>query len=316
MKTAVLLIHGFLTGPDDWDLFVPALKERYDEVAVFCQPGHTGVHGKPRYKDFTAARVFESLDEAVQALASYDALDVVGHSMGGGMALVAAAQAANIRRAVLLAPAFRYPHLGSIARKNASVRRLRRLAKDCADPVLSEALTEAAKRVSKTFRQGTKAFRTRLFPHWSPHNLLTFSRIMKRCERAVPNVRCPIAVLWGVLDEFVPAKAADVVLDGVESEDVQTVVYADMGHGLLYEGNVPAVLRDVLAVLDGEDVCDVTPAPAEFRTATHTVDGMRTVARHWVSKDSDGVCERTSRKTEQRRKNKSGKRKADRSKYE
>lgn len=294
MSTALLFIHGFLTGTDDWDYVLPALEKDYDEVVLFCHPGHVRAGEKPNYKEFTLKRTYAEMDKTLEALSVYDEVDIVGHSMGGGMAMYAAAKLPNVRRAVAVSPALKYPHLGFVTRKNAVIKKLRILAEN-SEGELKEALTKSSDRVAAVYKEGTSAFKNRLFPHWSPHNLLTFARIMKRARKYVKNVTCPLTVIWGELDEFVPRSSPEMILRKASSLDKQFVVYGDMGHGMLYELNAPIISRDVKAALKGQALGELEIGKAELRTAYRiTADGTVTV-RHSVGVKDGKAQEITDR---------------------
>lgn len=281
MSAALLFIHGFLTGTDDWDYFLPVLEKEYDAVVLFGQPGHVRAGEKPDYKEFTVRKTYAEMDRTLEELKRYDAVDIVGHSMGGGMAMYAAARLGNVRRAVAISPALKYPNLGFVTRKNRVIKRLRKLA-SAADGELAEALNASADRVAAVYKEGTTAFRKRLFPHWSPHNLLTFARIMKRAKKCVKDVTCPLTVIWGELDEFVPRSSPEFILKNAQSRDKQFVVYEDMGHGMLYKLNALIIARDVKAALHGSDLADIGIGKAELRAVRRVTDGIAVTTRHTV----------------------------------
>ncbi len=297
MSTALLLIHGFLTGTDDWDWFLPTVGEGYDKVLLLRHPGHVRAGEKPRYKEFTLKRTYEEADAAIEELKSFDAVDIVGHSMGGGMTLYAAAHLPNARRVVAISPALKYPHFGFITKKNSVIKRLRKLAKK-ADGALAEALTESADRIAEVYKQGTSDFRKRLFPHWSPHNLVTFARIMKRAEKCLPAVTCPLTVIWGELDEFVPRSSPELIMKRAGSKDKQLVIYGDIGHGMLYEKNASRIVRDVLDALAGRDLSETETGKAELRTVRRVTERGVEITRHTVELIDGRAAERTYRTRE------------------
>lgn len=280
--TGLLLIHGFLTCTDDWDLFLPVLEPMYDKVVLFRQPGHARADEKPCYREFKCNTAFDSLEAAVRELErDCDVIDIAGHSMGGGMAIFAAAVSVKVRRAVLLAPALKYPRPGSFARHKSAVNRLRRLCEASKEQSLKDATVHTADNVEHMFRESIAMFRKRLFPHWSPHNLLTFVRIMHRAEKYIPKVSCPVTVLWGELDEFIPRRSAETVLARSASKEKTFIRYGAVGHAMMYLGDVRIILRDVACALAGENPCDIDTGECEER-----------IVRRMVAKD-DGTVEIT-----------------------
>lgn len=84
-RRTVLLVHGFLDAASSWELFAePLCRAGFDVVAPdlrgFGATDRVGAGGYYHFPDYVA-----DLDDLLAAL-SIDALDVVGHSMGGGVA--------------------------------------------------------------------------------------------------------------------------------------------------------------------------------------------------------------------------------------
>ena len=266
MSRALLLIHGFLTCTDDWDAVVPALRDLYDEVVAFKQPGHERPGTRPHYKDFTADACYSALDATMRDLGErFDEVDVAGHSMGGAMALYVASVLPNVRKAVIISPALRYPRPGAFARHNSAVSALTRMAAGCTDAELAAVLREKAAALRTDFGKAVNMFFKRLLPNWSPHNLLTLVRITRRAEKYADGVRCPVAVFWGGLDEFVPEKAAEVVLERAASAEKTYVRYARAGHAIMYIGEVGNFVRDMRAFLEDKDLTETVTEPGEAR---------------------------------------------------
>lgn len=270
MSRALLLIHGFLTGPDDWNLFVPELRPMYDELILFKQPGHSNRKTKPDFKYFNLQNCYESLDSTISMLAErYDEVDVMGHSMGGCMGIYAATKLPNIRRLVLLAPAVKFPRPGAFARHSNAVNTLKNYSKLCknTDSELSSYLGEKSKEVKKNFEKAMELFLKRLLPNWSPHNLMTLARVTNKGSKAANEVKCPVAVMWGELDEFVSFKAVEYVMNNVQSKEKAYVKYDTVGHAMMYIGDINPLMRDIKCFLAEGDVCDIEPEQPEWRTA-------------------------------------------------
>jgi len=97
--SAVVLLHGFLEGSWMWKEIVPALEKRHRVITIDL-PGH-GQSDSIGY-----VHTMEEMAEAVQAVVSHLGLrriGLVGHSMGGYVALAFAEQFPdNVRSLVLL----------------------------------------------------------------------------------------------------------------------------------------------------------------------------------------------------------------------
>jgi pimeloyl-ACP methyl ester carboxylesterase len=79
----VLLVHGITSNADTWRAVMPALAERFTVVAPDLL-GHGG-SGKPR-GDYSLGAYASGLRDLLAAL-GHDRATVVGHSMGGGIAM-------------------------------------------------------------------------------------------------------------------------------------------------------------------------------------------------------------------------------------
>ena len=84
----VLLIHGITSSADAWGEVIPALAERYTVVAPDLL-GHGG-SAKPR-GDYSLGAYASGLRDLMAAL-GHERATVVGHSMGGGIAMQLAYQ--------------------------------------------------------------------------------------------------------------------------------------------------------------------------------------------------------------------------------
>ena len=275
MKTALLLIHGFLTCTDDWDVLLPYLSPLYDSVVLFKQPGHEPAGVKPHYKDFSADSAYAALDETLETLRGYDRVDVVGHSMGGGMAVYAASRLACVGRLLLYAPAFRYPRPGALMRQGAFFRDYRAFGLGCSAE-FSDALEKNEKTARSAFSASVDLFLKRLLPHWSIRNLINFMRIMSRARKTAENVVCPVCVMYGELDEFLPLAAARDVLENADSREMYFIRYGQKGHALTYMGDCSDVIADSLAFLRGGNPLSRTPEKHELRAAYRISRGEAT----------------------------------------
>lgn len=276
MRTALLLIHGFLTCTDDWDVLLPHYSALYDEVVLFKQPGHERADEKPHFRDFSADSAYAALDETINSLSGFDAVDVVGHSMGGGMALYAASRLANVRRALVFAPAFRYPRPGTFARQGAMFRDYRAFTAEVKDEGFARVLREKEDCSHKALSGSVDLFFKRLLPHWSVRNIINFMRIMARARKTTESVKCPLCVMYGELDEFLPFSSAREVLEKTSSREKYFIRYGLKGHALTYLGDCSDVIADSVEFLSGGNPLSRTPEKAELRAAYRLLRGAAT----------------------------------------
>ena len=276
MRTALLLIHGFLTCTDDWDVLLPHFAPLYDETVLFKQPGHERADVKPHFKDFSADSAYAALDETLKTLEGYDSVDVVGHSMGGGMAVYAAACLPNVRRVLLYAPAFRYPRPGALMRQSAQLKNYKAFAAAAEDKAFAAELEGKEALARKAFSSSVDLFFKRLLPHWSVRNIINFMRIMARARKRIDEVDCPVCVMYGELDEFLPFASVKDVLSNADSREMYFIRYGLKGHALTYMGDCGNVIADSLMFLRGENPLLRAPEKTELRSAYKLTRGEAT----------------------------------------
>lgn len=106
-RKAVLIIHGFAGGTyDEESLFFHLQPDLRFDVYNFTLPGHsTNLSNKIVYTDWIKA-----VDEKISILRKigYSNIYLIGHSMGGVLAAHAAIKNPEVKKVVLVAPAFRY----------------------------------------------------------------------------------------------------------------------------------------------------------------------------------------------------------------
>lgn len=268
MSTAILLIHGFLTGPDDWDGLIPLLSGRYDEIATLCQPGHARADEKDKlnYKQFTHPASYAGLTESLDRLfAEHDSVDLVGHSMGAAMAVWAAAHY-PIGRISLLAPAFRFPRVGIFIKNMFYRSKRKKFRKMKMSDRYAQALTAENDRYFNDYKAGQEILFSRLIPYWTPHNIAVLYKNVKKGQKEIKKVSCPVQVIWGSFDEFVPASAIKGFMKRLVCDDLTFVNYGNLGHSMMLSMSKEIVFRDVLAFLNGSSVENITPEnPGEER---------------------------------------------------
>ena len=107
LKKAVLIIHGFAGGTFDEEPLANHLELNYDfDVFTFTLPGHESVNRiKNKYNDW-----IEASEKQIEFLIEHDykTIYVIGHSMGGVIATYLATKYQQIKKLVLVAPAFKY----------------------------------------------------------------------------------------------------------------------------------------------------------------------------------------------------------------
>lgn len=291
MSKAVLLMHGYLTGPDDWDSVLHAFSQRYDEISVFCQPGHSRADEPEKlcYADFTHENCYGALTSELDRLFSvHTEVDIIGHSMGGAMGVWAAANY-PVRRLCLLAPALKWPNIGLFFQSILyfrSRRKYKKLQKKAKKEIERQSAADGRKkneilaaiegaanekeRYTSELNTSVKMIVRRAARFVSPHTVSVLWKNTKKGKRSIESVKCPVLVLWGKYDELVPEKSVKLIIKRIDNDDFTTAVYGSLGHSMILSPENGTMLRDMLAFLDGRALEDIMPQnPCEVRTVTH-----------------------------------------------
>jgi 3-oxoadipate enol-lactonase len=249
----LVLVHGAGTSSAIWHRAAPLLAERFRVVA----PDVPGYGGSPAAGPGFALE--EVTDRLVDGLADAEVpapYDLVGHSMGGALAiLLAARHPERVRRLVLVAPAglaalprLAGGFLGAVAAPFAIARRT------VATPLAGSALVRRLA-LAGVARDGARvpaeharavlassAGATRIGPGLA-------SAATADLRDALASVRAPLGLVWGEHDPVIPPRRIDVIRGA--RPDVALTVVPDTAHAPMLErpDAFCAALEDVLARL-------------------------------------------------------------------
>ena len=261
MTKAVMTIHGFLTVKEDFGRLYDYL-ECYDEVLAVEIPGH---NGDAPIEEFTVEDTLITVLSAYDKLRKkHDQVDVVGFSMGGALATWLCAQR-DVHRAVLLAPANKYLNflMPVDTLKFYGEHGLKPLLDRDSDETLAERGFEVKKTITSYFENVATSLKIALGNERkiTPRVYNVFRKLIKRCNKVIEE-RGPgqteMLVLWGKLDELVPHKSIQYVLE--KFVNATSKVYEDIGHAMLYTNHDNVLITDILTFLtDGEFCTEVPP---------------------------------------------------------
>ena len=232
---ALVLVHGAGTSSAIWHRVTPLLADGRRVVA----PDVPGYGGSPAAgKGFALEEVTDSLVEGLEQAHVAAPYDLVGHSMGGALAILLAARHPDrVRRLVLVAPAglAAMPRvaaglLGAVAAPFAHARRT--LATPLAGSALVRRLAlagvarDGARVPAEDARTvlASSAGATRIGPGLA-------SAATADLRDALAHVRAPLGLVWGEHDPVIPPRRIDVIREarpGVELRVVPDTAHAPM----------------------------------------------------------------------------------------
>jgi len=193
--SGVLLLHGFGDTPQTLSYLATYLQAQGWGVSVPLLPGHG------RTLDaFATSRATDWIGAARDALGDmrtrYASVSIVGLSMGGALATILAAEAADIPALVLLAPYLSMP------------TRLRRAAS--LHSVLGAVWPYLRGGGSgRSIRDPAEVQRNLAYGFTTPRLVYELSRVVARARAAAPRVTAPTLVVQSRQDHRIPPEAAE-----------------------------------------------------------------------------------------------------------
>lgn len=211
-RKAILVIHGFAGGVYDQEYLTHRLElvSNYD-VFTFTLPGHDGDFKKKiTYKDW-----IKKVDSEMEFLISngYKKIYVVGHSMGGVLASYAASKYLQVKKLVLVAPAFRISGF-----ENSKFN-------------INTALTSTP----KIFEEyGAQLVTNRLLK--LPANCyIEFFKVVKELQDSIKDVTAPTLILRGTSDFIVPQESVEYAYSSVKNNLKKLVMLEKTTHDVFRE---------------------------------------------------------------------------------
>jgi len=201
----ILFIHGFGADLNTWMFTQPALAERHRTIAIDL-PGHGG---STKVLGDTHAIFFDAdIHQALSAL-GIDRVHLVGHSMGGGIALnFALWQQERVASLTLIAPASLGPEINAEFVEGFVRMERRRDAQDVLrllvhDPELvSRAMVEDVLRYKRL--DGVSAVLTAIAADWFPDG-----RQRTDFSGKLSSLTMPVQIVWGRDDRIIPVAQAE-----------------------------------------------------------------------------------------------------------
>ncbi len=226
-KKAVLMIHGFIGGIYDFDNFHNELQlHKNFDVFTFTLPAHEKfIVNDVKYKEWK--------DEATKQIEiliknGYKEIYLVGHSMGGVLASMLASSYKEVKKLVLVAPAFRYFYFkdGKIDIKNVSetLKNMKEILTDKNNEILTS-------RIAKT----------------PIPTVIEFMKLVKESQDYVNNIICPTLTINGQKDIIVPQEAAEHVYNNIKSKTNHLYHMSKINHDCFKkQKEVKKIIKDFL----------------------------------------------------------------------
>ena len=209
-RKAILLIHGFVGGVYDYNNLQNEL-EIYNnfDVYTFTLPGHE----KHIVKDVKYNDWIKETERQIEFLINhnYKTIYVIGHSMGGCLAAHLASKYKQVKKLVLVAPAFRYFNF-----KDGKVN--------------IKGFNETIKNMPEVFKNmGTETVLERI--QKTPiTTMIEFTKLVSLCEKDIEKITCPVLTIHGLEDKIVPVESTNLVYEQVKSNTNILINMKDLTH--------------------------------------------------------------------------------------
>ncbi len=226
-RTAVLIVHGILGSPVQFEAVAKRLHELHITVMGVLLPGHGGTA-----KAFAAAKSVDwqrEVREAVSRLRQkHERIVIVGHSMGGLLAVLEAAE--NGADGIVL--------LSTPMRVTLSPRAVwMSLRMLLGDPAKDDEVHQSYRRANSVQKGSLWAYLSWIPRFWD------LRRLIRKTRRLLPRVCCPVLVIQSRRDETVAWRSHRVLADGLTAAAVDIMLLEKSRHsywepeesGIMYE---------------------------------------------------------------------------------
>jgi len=242
-KIPVVLIHGFAGSLENWMLTQPVLAEQ-TRVIAFDLPGH-GESSKS-VGDGTTRTMARTVQDLMNTL-SIDRAHIVGHSLGGAIALELAALGPDLVASLtLIAPAGLGPAVNGVFIEGILTADRRKTL----EPVLS-LLVHDKTLISRQMIEDMIRFKRLdgVIPGLRTLAAASFEGDRQSISllAALENYVGPVSILWGENDEILPVGNADIIPD-----QGMVTRYAGTGHMPQLE-RAREVAERLTAIITGQD---------------------------------------------------------------
>ena len=236
----VLIIHGFTATLDSVNALVEPIEKLGARVRVPVLKGHGGPSPE-KLRGVTWCDWMKDAEAAFLELASeVERVIVVGHSMGGLLALNLAAkyQDRQLAAAVVAAPAFRLVSMLGPGRP------LHFLA-----PLLQNFVRNWDLRVA--YSDADEASRSVHYP-WAPTDaIISFFDLISFTRTRLHDIRCPVLILHGRAEQTVAPESAKLVFGEIATSpgDKKLVWLERSGHQMFCDSHRDAAVEAIVSYI-------------------------------------------------------------------
>ena len=212
IRKAILIIHGFAGGVYDQEILNHELELKWNyDVFTFTLPGHEGITDRNIKSEEWVSKAEFELNYLIDN--GYKNIYVIGHSMGGVIAGYLASKYKEVKKLVLVAPAFRHYGFedGTFSLKNTVVK---------GGKILDQ---YGFKMVANRFLKLPTAYVTE------------FRKLVKENQETCKNIHIPTLIFRGTEDEIVPEDAINLIYEQIDNPYKKIVHLEGITHDVFRE---------------------------------------------------------------------------------
>ncbi len=225
MKT-VLFIHGFSAQEEDNIYFLNYLKTKKDiELKTFILPGHT----EKKVEKISYQKWIEKAEEELMNLLNKGkTVIIIGHSMGGAIATLLAAKYSEVKKLILISPAY---SIGSFIQNKEDLRNLLFHKQD------------------KELGTGFEGFlkKTLTVPKG---DLKEVKKVGELATSKIKEVTCPVLLLHGTMDNVVPITSSINIYANINAKKHFTIL-TNVRHQIFKSNKKEAISKYIYTYIKG-----------------------------------------------------------------
>ena len=225
-RRAILIIHGYAGGTYDEEYLANFLELNHNfDVFTFTLPGHESKNSKVTKEDW-----IKSVEEHTEMLIknNYKNIYVIGHSMGGVLATYVAIKYKEVKKLVLLAPAFKYLALD----ENGNFNLIKGIKKS-PSLIKNYSKEEVISRIMKV-------------PFKSVNE---FVNLVKMFEEIPKDIQIPTLIIQGLDDDIVPIDSSKYVYNLIPHNNKKILFFENTNHDIFRsekKEEISIIIRDFL----------------------------------------------------------------------
>jgi carboxylesterase len=232
-KTAVLMVHGILGSPTQFEAIAKALHDQGYAVMAVLLPGHGG-----SALDFAKAKPAEWQQEVHRAFLylkqRYDRVWLIGHSMGGLLSIIEAVGYNADGLVIISTPMRLKPGFKAM---RIALRILLGDPKKDDEVMLSY-------RNANSIQKGPAW----VYPLWIPR-LASVLGLMRKTHRLLGRVKVPVLCIQSRRDETVSWKSQRIFVKHLQATAVETMLIEQSGHSYFHPDELGMMREMVIRFL-------------------------------------------------------------------